>query len=165
MDKQTNSRKSKHEPRLTIQNQHFSNENRLAQYIEWDALARISFVNCNFEKVHLLGKVFGSCSFQNCIFKYFNVRKAKFSSCQFEDCQITNCDMTRTEFYDSSFTNCNFLKVDLRASDFDSCKLKMTTFSQSNLDLILVEDVKVWKSKEWVEIKYFSNFENHSEEY
>lgn len=164
MDKQTNSRKSEHEPRLTIQKQHFSNESSLAQYIEWDALARISFVNCNFEKVPLLGKVFGSCSFQNCTFKYLNARKAKFSSCQFEDCQITNCNMTRTEFYDTSFTNCNFLKVDLRASDFDSCKLKITTFSQSNLDLILVEDVKVWKSKEWVEIKDFSNFENHFDE-
>jgi len=164
MDKQTNSRKSEHEPRLTIQNQHFSNESNLAHYIEWDALARISFVNCNFEKVHLLRKVFGFCSFQNYELKYFNTRKAKSSSCQFEDCQITNCDMTGTEFYDTSFTNSNFFKIDLRASDFDSCKLKITTFSQSNLDLILVEDVKVWKSKKWVEIKDFSNFENYLDE-
>jgi uncharacterized protein YjbI with pentapeptide repeats len=67
--------------------------------------------------------------------------------------------MTRAEFYDSSFTNCNFLAVDLAASDFDSCKLKRTTFFKSNLDLILVEDVKVWKSNEWIEIKDESNFE------
>ncbi|MFT4612863.1 MAG: hypothetical protein ACI9OT_002254 [Gammaproteobacteria bacterium] len=147
------------ESRLIIQNQHFSNESSLAKYIEWDALARISFVNCDFEKVHLLGKVIGSCSFQNCTFNDFNARKAKFSSCHFEDCQITNSDMTRAEFYDSSFTNCNFLAVDLAASDFGSCKLKRTTFFKSNLDLILVEDVKVWKSNEWIEIKDESNFE------
>lgn len=148
-----------HESRLMIQNQHFSNENNLAQYVEWDALARISFVNCNFEKVHLLGKVFGSCSFQNCTFNHFNARKAKFSSCHFEDCKITNSDMTRSEFYDSSFKNCNFLSVDLAASNFDSCKFKGTRFFKSNLNLILVKDVKVWKSKEWVEIEDFSSFE------
>lgn len=67
--------------------------------------------------------------------------------------------MTRTTFYDTSFTNSNFLKVYLGASDFDSCKLKITRFFKSNF--ILVEDVKVWKSKEWVEIKDFSTFENH----
>ena len=86
-------------------------KNSLAQYIEWDALARISFVNCNFEN----GKIFGSCTFQNCT----TARKAKFSSW-----------------------------------DFDSCKFKGTRFLKSNLDLILVEDGKVWKSKEWVEISF-----------
>jgi hypothetical protein len=49
--------------RLLITNQYFLNENSLIHYIEWDALARIYFVNCNFEKVHLLGEIFGSCSF------------------------------------------------------------------------------------------------------
>jgi hypothetical protein len=34
MDKQTNSRKSEHEPHSTIQNQNFSDENSLVQYIE-----------------------------------------------------------------------------------------------------------------------------------
>ena len=33
--------KSDNESRLLIQNQYFLNENSLAQYIEWDALARI----------------------------------------------------------------------------------------------------------------------------
>ena len=73
-----NTNKSDNESRLLIQNQYFLNENSLTQYIEWDALARISFVNCNFEKVHLLGKVFGSCSFQNCTFNHFNARKVNF---------------------------------------------------------------------------------------
>jgi uncharacterized protein YjbI with pentapeptide repeats len=156
--------KLNHESRLMIQNQHFSNENSLAQYVEWDALARISFVNCNFEKVHLLGKVFGSCSFQSCTFDHFNVRKAVFSGCHFEDCQITNSDMTRAEFYGSNFKNCNFLAVDLAASDFSSCKLKRTRFLKSNLDLIGVNDAKVWESEEWVEIENFSRVEKHLDE-
>ena len=53
------------------------------------------------------------------------------------------------------------LGVDLAASDFDKCKLEETRFFKSNLDLILVEDIKVWQSKEWVEIKDFSNFETY----
>ena len=155
-----NTNKSDNDSRLLIQNQYFLNETSLAQYIEWDALARVFFVNCNFEKVHLLGKVFGSCSFQNCTFNHFNARKAKFSSCHFEDCKITNSDMTRAEFYDTHFKNCEFLGVDLAASDFDSCKLETTRFLKSNLNLILVENVKVWGSKEWVEIEDFSSFQN-----
>ncbi len=110
--------------------------------------------------MHLLGKVFGSCSFQNCTFNYFSARKGKFSSCHFEDCKITNSDMTRAEFYDIHFKNCEFLGVDLAASDFDSCKLETTRFLKSNLNLILVENVKVWESKEWVEIEDFSSFQN-----
>jgi uncharacterized protein YjbI with pentapeptide repeats len=147
------------ESRLIIQNQHFLNESSLAQYIECGALPGISFINCDFEKVCLIGTVFGSCIFQNCTFNDFNARKTKFSSCHLENCQITNSDMTRAEFYDTSFTNCNFLTVDLAASDFDSCKLKRTTFFKSNLNFILVDDVKVWKSNEWIEIEDDSNFE------
>ena len=59
-----NTNKSDNESRLLIQNQYFLNENSLAQYIEWEALARVSFVNCNFEKVHLLGKVLGLVVFK-----------------------------------------------------------------------------------------------------
>ena len=108
-----NTNKSDNESRLLIQNQYFLNENSLAQYIEWDALARISFVNYNF---------------QNCTFKHFNARKAKFSSCHFEDCKITDSNMTRAEFYDTHFKNCEFLGVDLAASDFDRCKFEGTRF-------------------------------------
>ena len=160
-----NTNKSDNESRLLIQNQHFLNESSLAEYyIACEALARISFVNCNFEDIDMIGKVFGSCSFQNCTFNQFDARKAKFSSCHFEDCKITNSDMTRAEFYDTHFKNCEFLGVDLAASDFDRCKLKSTRFFKSNLNLILVADVKVWKSKEWVEIKDFSSFEKHLDE-
>ena len=68
------------------------------------------------------------------------------------------------EDYDTHFKNCEFSGVDLAASDFDSCKLESTRFFKSNLDFILVEDVKIWKSKEWVEIKDFSSFEKHLDE-
>jgi hypothetical protein len=38
-------------------------------------------------------------------------------------------------------------------------EFRETIFKNSNLDLILVEDVKVWKSDEWIQIKDFSSFE------
>jgi hypothetical protein len=38
-------------------------------------------------------------------------------------------------------------------------EFRETIFKNSNLDLILVEDVKVWKSNDWIEIKDESNFE------
>ena len=38
-------------------------------------------------------------------------------------------------------------------------EFKETIFKNSNLDLILVENVKVWKSNECIEIKDESNFE------
>ena len=66
--------------------------------------------------------------------------------------------MTRAEFYDTHFKNCEFLNVNLAGSDFDRCKLKSTKFFKSNLNPILVEDVKVCESKEWIEIKDFSRF-------
>jgi uncharacterized protein YjbI with pentapeptide repeats len=153
-----NTNKSDNESRLLIKNQYFLNENSLIQYIEWDALARISFVNCNFEKVHLLGKVFGSCSFQNCTFNHFNARKGKFSSCHFEGCKITNSDMTRAEFYDTHFKNCEFLGVDLAASDFDSCKLETTRFFKSNLNFILVETSKFGNQKNGLKSRIFLVF-------
>lgn len=56
--------------------------------------------------------------------------------------------MTRSEFYYSRFSNCNFLEIDLTASYFDNCKFKRTDFLKSNLDLIILQDVKVWKSNE-----------------
>ena len=68
--------------------------------------------------------------------------------------------MTRAEFYDTHFKNCEFLGVDLAASDFDDCKLETTRFLKSNLNFIGVENVKVWESKKWVEIKDFSSFQN-----
>ena len=53
-----NTNKSDNDSRLLVQYQYFLNETSLAQYIEWNAMTKISFVNCNFEKVNLLGKIF-----------------------------------------------------------------------------------------------------------
>ena len=151
------------ESRLKICNQTFRNEIDLDQYIKWNALAGIIFVNCRFEDLDLLGKVFGSCDFKDCKFNHLSFRKCQFSNCKFENCQIVNSDLTRVEFHDSSFRDSQFLQSDLAASDFWNCEFSETTFKHSNLNLILVEDVKVWKSKEWVEVNDFAILEKDSD--
>ena len=148
------------EIRFKIRNQTFKNEIDLDQYVEWNALPGIIFVNCRFKELDLLGKVFGSCDFKDCKFNHLSFRKCQFSNCKFENCQIVNSDITRAEFDDSSFRNCEFLQSDLAASDFWRCEFIETTFKHSNLDFIIVEDVKVWKFDKWIQIKDFSNFDN-----
>ena len=148
------------EIRLKIRNQTFTNEIDLDQYIEWNALAGIIFVNCRFEELDLLGKVFGSCDFKDCKFNHLSFRKCQFSNCKFENCQIVNSDLTRAEFDDSSFRNCEFLKSDLAASDFRRCELIETTFKNSNLDCIVARDIKCWKLNQLIKIKKSSSFGN-----
>ena len=148
------------ESRLKIRNQTFTNEIDLDQYIEWNALAGIIFVNCRFEELDLLGKVFGSCDFKDCKFNNLSFRKCQFSNCKFENCQIENCDLTRAEFSDSSFRNSRFLKSDLAASDFRRCELVETKFKNSNLDFIVARNLKCWKSNQLIKIKKSSNFAN-----
>ena len=143
-----------------VQNQYFLNEDSLDQYHNGADFPGLVFVDCYFENVSVVAKVFGSCSFQNCIFESFEARKTRFANCQFQDCQITSSGMTREEFYDTNFTNCKFFKGNLRASDFSRCTLKMTSFSESNLDVLDLTDVKVWKSNELVKINDFSTFDN-----
>lgn len=159
-----NKNESENESRLVIQNQSFLTEKNLRQYSVGNALPRICFINCNFENISLRGGVLGSYSFQSCKFNRFNARKGEFSNCYFEDCKITNSDMTRAEFYDTYFKNCQFSGVDLAAGYFDYCKLEITTFFKSNLDLISINNVKVLKSNEWVEIEDFSSFQKHLDE-
>lgn len=38
-------------------------------------------------------------------------------------------------------------------------EFRETIFKNNHLDLILVEDIKVWTSDEWIQIKDFSDFE------
>ena len=123
------------------------------QYIKWNTLAGIIFVNCHFDELDLLGKVFRSCDFNHVSFQ-----KCQFSHWKFEHCQIMNSDLTRAEFDDSSFRNSQFLKSDLAASDFRRCELIETTFKNSNLDRIVARDLKWCKSNEPIEIKMSSNF-------
>jgi len=60
-----------------IQNEYFLTESSLAEYIKCDALPRLSFQNCKFDKVDFVGNVFGSCSFKDCAFKYLNTQSLK----------------------------------------------------------------------------------------
>lgn len=136
------------ESRLKIRNQTLSDEISLDQYGEWDALARIIFVDCNFEELELLGKVFGSCDFENWKFNNFSFLKCQFSNCRFENCQITNSDLTRAEFHDCNFRNSQFLKSDLSAINFWECEFVETKFQNSNLDFILARGVNCWKLNE-----------------
>ena len=148
------------ESRFQIRNQTFSKEIDLDPYIKFNALGRIIFLDCRFEELDLLGKVFGSCGFQNCQFQKLNFRKCQFSNCRFQNCQIINSNLTRAEFHDCSFRNCEFLQSDLTASEFWNCELRETTFQKSHLDLIGVQDLKCWKSNELTEIPESSNFAN-----
>ena len=144
--------------RLKINNQTFFDEIDLDHYVAYNALARIIFVDCHFEELDLLGKVFGSCDFKNCTFNNVSFRKCQFSSSRFESCQIRNSDFTRAEFFDGSFKNCNFREVDFAASDFWKFEFIETKFENSRLDLISAQDIKCWKSNELIEIKMSSNF-------
>ena len=95
--------------RFKIRDLIFRNQINLDQYIKWNALTRLIFVNCRFEKLDLLRKVFGSCDFKDWKFNHLSFRKCEFSNCNFENCQIVNFDITRTEFNDSSFKNWQFI--------------------------------------------------------
>ena len=144
------------EIRFKIRNKTFLNETALNQYVKWNALSLINFVDCRFEEIDFLGRSINLCKFKNSEFNYFSFRKCQFAKCTFENCRIVKSDLTRVEFRNCNFINCEFLQSDLAASEFSE-----TTFKHSNLNFIIVQNVKVWKSKEWVEIKDFSNFENH----
>jgi uncharacterized protein YjbI with pentapeptide repeats len=146
---------------LKIRNKTFLNETALNQYVKWNALSLINFVDCRFEEIDFLGRVINVCKFKNSEFNDFRFRKCEFEKCTFENCRIVKSDLTRADFRDCNFINCEFLQSDLAGSDFWNCEFSETTFKHSNLNFITVENVKVWKSKEWVEIKDFSNFDNH----
>lgn len=151
---------SEEDIRLKIRNQTFRNEIDLDQYIEWNVLAGIIFVNCRFEKLDLLGKVFGSCDFKDCKLNHLSFRKCQFSNFKFENCQIVNSNITRAEFNDNSFKNSQVIKSDLAASDFRRCEFIETTFKNSNLDHIVDRDIKCWKLNQLIKIKKSSSFAN-----
>jgi len=166
------------ESRLLIRGYKYLNESSLytdiflMQYIEWDALFRIDFVTCTFERILLIRKTFGSCTFNNCIFNNFDFKKSKFSNCHFKNCIIINCDMKKTKFNDIYFEECEFLGVDLESSNFYNCKLKRTKFLKNKLNFMIVKNIKIWKpkkwkiwkSEKWIKIKDFSDFLKHLNE-
>jgi len=142
------------EIRLKISNKTFLNETALNQYVKWNALSLINFVECRFEEIDFLGKAINFCKFKNSEFNDFSFRKCHFAKCTFENCRIVKLDLTRAEFRNCNFRNCEFLQ-----SDFWECQFVETTFKHSNLNFIIVQDVKFWKSNKWIEIKDESNFE------
>ena len=147
------------EIRFKIRKKRFLNKTALNQYVKWNALSLINFVDCRFEEIDFLGRAINVCKFKNSEFNDFSFRKCQFAKCTFENCRIVKSDLTRVEFRNCNFINCEFLQSDLAASDFWNCEFSETTFKHSNLNFIIVQDVKVWKSKEWIEVNDFSILE------
>lgn len=151
--------------RIVIQKKRFLDQNSLSIAVDSPpySFAEILFLDCHFDKVDVSDAVFSCCSFHNCLFEGFQSRKGTFSGCYFEDSRIIDSEMRRVDFYDNHFMNCTFVNVDLSLSDIFSCTFKGTTFLKSNLQLISVDNVKVWESNEWVKIPDYSIFENYVE--
>ena len=147
-----------------ISNQIFNSKIDLNPYIRYDALARIIFINCEFNELNLLGKVFGSCQFINCEFNELSFRKCEIYNCKFENCKFENCDMTRTDFNYSKLTNSKIIQSDLRGSYFLDCEFNKIIFKNNNLDKITGQNIKFWKLNELIEIKESLNFEKTLEE-
>jgi len=143
---------------LIIKNRHFSEtQNNLNQYIQYSALARISFINCTFNNIFNV-EVIGSCNFQNCQFENFNTRKSLFVNCQLSNCQFLNCNMPRVEFVNTSFTDCKFVQVNLLESDFRRCKFEKTKFIKSNLTLLSVDDIQICKFDNLIQVENIDDF-------
>ena len=64
----------KEDTRLRICNQTFRNKIDLDQYVEWNALPGIIFINYRFQELELLGKVFGPCDFKDCNFNDLSLK-------------------------------------------------------------------------------------------
>ena len=140
-------------------NEEFRNEIVLNQYLQCSVMGGISFVNLTFKNVDFIGSFFSKTIFENCRFSNVIFRKSEFWNCSFLECQIKESNFTRAEFNSSTFKNCEFLNSNLRASYFMGFEFKEAIFKNSNLDLILLEDVRIWKSDKWIKIKDFSSFE------
>ena len=148
----------KQESHLELVNKQFSNEIILNQSIQSSILGEITFFKIDFRNVNLIGSHMVACTFKNCLFDNVMLIKCQFWNCTFLECQIKESNLTRAEFNSSTFKNCEFLNSDLTASDFMDFEFIETKFKNSKLDLILVKDVKVWKSDKWIQIKDFSSF-------
>ena len=144
------------ENRFKIKNQTFSNEIDLDMYVEWNVLSRIDFIDCNFQKIDLLGKII---NFWNYKFNDLSFRKCQFGKSTFENCQFFNVDLTRVELGYCKFLNCKFVDCDLSASDLFKCVFFETRFKNSKFDFIGVRSIKVSRSKQSIEIEKSSNLE------
>lgn len=139
-------------------NEKFSNEIVLNQFLQCSVLGGIYFVNLTFKNIDFTGSFFSKTIFENCTFSNVIVRKSEFWNCTFFECQIVESNLTRAEFNSSTFKNCEFLQSNLTASNFMNSEFRETIFKNSHLDFILVEGGKVWKSNEWTQIKDLYTF-------
>ena len=73
---------------------------------------------------------------------------------------MTESNLTRVEFNSSTFKNCKFLNSNLRVSNFMDFEFRETIFKNSNFELILAWDIRLWESNKYMEIKDSSNFAN-----
>jgi len=145
-------------------NEKFSNEISLNQSLQCSVLGGINFVNLTFKNIDFTGSFFFKTIFKNSRFSNVTLRKSEFWNCTFLEWQIKESNLTRSEFNLSTFKNCDFLNSNLRANHFMDFEFRETIFKNSNLDLILVEDVKVWKFDKWIQIKNFSIFNQLKEQ-
>ena len=90
------------------------NEVDLNTYVEWDDFSRIVWLDCIFENLDLLRKVFGSWNFENCKFNNLSFQKCQFSNCNFQNCQIIK---SRIENYQISKTSKLIKKTPTRLQD------------------------------------------------
>ena len=84
-----NTNNSNNESRLLIQNQHFLNESSLAEYyIACEALAWISFVNCNFEDCKITNSDMTRAKFYDTHFKNFEFLSVDLAASDFDGCKL-----------------------------------------------------------------------------
>ena len=81
---------SESENRLKISNHIFSNQIDLDEYIKWNALSEIIWVDCRFEDLDLLGTIFGSCNFKNCEFLKSDLYASDFRRCELFQIKFKN---------------------------------------------------------------------------
>ena len=136
----------------------FSNEIVLNKYLQRSVIEELSFVNLTFKNIDFTGSFFCNTIFENCRFINVIFTESGFWSCTFSDCQMTESNFTQADLNSSTFKNCEFLNSNFTASSFMDFEFREVIFKKSNLNLILLTDVKVWKSDELIQIKDFSTF-------
>ena len=145
---------------LIVGHQTFLNEIILDEFIPCSILGTLTFFEVDFKKVNFTDSTFVNCQFKNYRFKDVMFVKCDFWNPTFENCQIETSNLKRANFYKGTSRNCIFTKSNLRATDFSEFEFIKTKFTNSDLDLIGAQSVKVWKLNQYIEIEEPSNLGN-----
>ena len=140
-------------------NENFSTEIILDYSLQCSTFGGSTFINVSFKNIDFTGSFFSKTTFENCRFSKTIFRKAEFCKCTFCNCEIEESNFTRAEFTSSIFRNCEFLKSNLGGSYFIDSEFREIKFNNNNLELIIVDSVKLWKSNQCTKIKISFNFE------